>query len=364
MFRVKVVGAGSIGNHLTNAARALGWSVDICDIDEAALRRTKESIYPSRYGAWDPEIGLYASKDAPKGRYDLIFIGTPPDTHMTLALNAIDEKPRAVLIEKPLCQPDLSRAQELVERSAKEGVACFVGYDHAVGLASLRMSELLRSNTAGVIEALDVEIREYWGGIFKAHPWLDGPQDSYLGYWRRGGGACGEHSHGINLWQHFAHEIGAGRVVEVSASVDYVEDGKVDYDKLCLMNLRTEGGLLGRVVQDVVTQPPRKWARAQGKAGYVEWYCGYRPGADAVLSSPDNNNISEQIFKKTRPDDFIQELRHLEVALENDPLVSPISMMRGMDTMLVIAAAHRSARTGQRVWIDYSKGYIPAAIGA
>ncbi len=30
-----------------------------------------------------------------------------------------------------------------------------------------------------------------------AHPWLAGPQDSYLGFWRRGGGASGEHSHAI-----------------------------------------------------------------------------------------------------------------------------------------------------------------------
>ena len=36
---------------------------------------------------------------------------------------------------------------------------------------------------------IDVEFREHWEGIFKAHEWLDGPQDSYLGFSQRGGGA-------------------------------------------------------------------------------------------------------------------------------------------------------------------------------
>jgi predicted dehydrogenase len=367
MYRVKILGAGSIGNHLAHASRSVGWSVDICDIDPSALDRTKTEIYPSRYGQWDPEIGLYLSKHVPKGGYDFIFVGTPPDAHMTLALAAIDEKPKAILIEKPVCTPDLSNAKALVDKAASENVLCFVGYDHVVGLASMRMSEILRSGVCGAIEVLDVEIREHWGGIFRAHPWLRGPQDTYLGAWKRGGGACGEHSHGLNLWQHSAHEIGAGRITEVSASADYVSDGAVDYDKLCQVNLRTENGLLGRVVQDVVTQPPRKWARAQGQDGYVEWYCGYKPGSDAVVSmlNKDGGGVKEEVFVKTRPDDFIQELQHLETAVRSgDASASPISLSRGMDTMLVIAAVHRSAQLGKTVRIDYAKGYTPAAIGA
>ncbi len=40
-FKIKILGAGSIGNHLTNAARAMGWSVDLCDIDPRALDRAR-----------------------------------------------------------------------------------------------------------------------------------------------------------------------------------------------------------------------------------------------------------------------------------------------------------------------------------
>ena len=40
---------------------------------------------------------------------------------------------------------------------------------------------------------------EHWGGIFNAHPWLNGPKDSYLGFTSKVGGSLCEHSHGLNL---------------------------------------------------------------------------------------------------------------------------------------------------------------------
>lgn len=360
-MRVKVLGAGSIGNHLSNAARRLGWSVDIVDTDPAALERTRKQIYPGRYGSWDDAIGLHTPDAAPIGGYDLICIGTPPDSHVRLARAAVAERPRAVLVEKPVCGPDLAGAAELDAEAKAAGVAGFVGYDHVVGRAARKIAELLADRAIGEIATIDVEFREHWGGIFAAHPWLSGPWDSYLGFSARGGGASGEHSHAANLWQHFARAAGAGRVVEVAASLDSVSDGRVDYDRLCLLNLRTETGLLGRVVQDVVTRPPRKWARIQGVAGFLEWHCGAEPGVDIVRGETENGVIAMRV-EKTRPDDFIEELTHIEGALSSDPNESPIALARGLDTMMVVAAAHRAATAGRSVRIDRPGLYTASAI--
>lgn len=363
MKRVKVFGAGSIGNHLANASRRKGWAVDICDIDPAALKRTREMIYPGRYGKWDDAIGLHESKSAPVGGYDLIVVGTPPDSHMKLAREAVKEKPTAILIEKPVCTPDLDGAQALYDEAAAAGVKLFVGYDHAVGKSARLVSSLLGQQAIGKLNTLDVEFREYWGGIFAAHPWLDGPGDSYLGYWRRGGGACGEHSHAINLWQSFALAAGAGRIVEVSANLHYVSDGKIDYDELCLLELRTENGLLGRVVQDVVTRPTRKWARAQGALGAIEWCCGAKPGTDTVIVTEDASETSTTDFQKTRPDDFIEELTHIEAALTSgEAAKSPIAIERGLGSMLIVAACHKSSAEKKTIHIDYSCGYAENAL--
>ena len=42
-----------------------------------------------------------------------------------------------------------------------------------------------------------------WDGIFAAHPWLEGPHASYLGYSSRGGGSSSEHSHAIAIYLYF-----------------------------------------------------------------------------------------------------------------------------------------------------------------
>ncbi len=354
MKTVKIIGAGSIGNHLANASRSLGWDVALCDVDPAALERTRDDIYPGRYGAWDPAIQLFKVADAPKGGFDMICIGTPPDHHVGPALDALDENPAALLVEKPLATPDLSGVGELEAKALAAGVPVFVGYDHVVGPAA-RAATALLDEGLGPALTIDVEFREHWRGIFAAHPWLAGPHETYLGHWRRGGGASGEHSHAVNLWQHLAVAAGAGRVAEVSAALDYVEENGAAYDRLAAITLKTENGLIGRVVQDVITDPPRKWARVQCADGFVEWRCGWTPGVDAIHGSVGGEALDRD-FPKTRPDDFIAELRHIDAAVSQGRAESsPIALARGADTMRVLAACHRSAAEGRAVVIDYGE---------
>jgi predicted dehydrogenase len=360
MYNVKIFGAGSIGNHLAHASRSLGWNVTICDVDQGALDRTKQTIYPTRYGKWDEAIKLSLVKTAPRGEFDLIVVGTPPDSHLPLAFAALEEKPKAILVEKPLCPPNLEQAQTLQNMVTESGTLAFVGYDHVVGKAA---QETLRAGRQlSTIETIDVEFREHWGGIFAAHPWLQGPQDSYLGSWKRGGGASGEHSHAINLWQFLSGGLGKGRITEVSATLDYVQTDMVEYDKLCLLILTTETGLIGRVVQDVITSPSRKWARIQGSDGFAELTIGHQPGVDRVEWKTSKDASQLRTIQKTRPDDFIWELQHIESVMTGKEKDSVLALDRGLETMLVVAAAHLSSARKRTVRIDYRKGYTAQAL--
>src|SRR5688500_18685764 len=109
MHAITIIGAGSIGNHIANAARRRGWRVTLTDSDPAALRRAEESIYPSRYGSWDAAITTRLTQEALAQPADVVFVGTPPDTHVPLALQVLEQAPpRALVLEKPLCGPDLA----------------------------------------------------------------------------------------------------------------------------------------------------------------------------------------------------------------------------------------------------------------
>ena len=357
MQTVKIYGAGSIGNHMANASRAMGMKVDVVDIDETALNRMKGDIYPSRYGAWDENISLHTPKDEPVGGHDLIIVGTPPDTHVQLAREAVKSRPSAILVEKPLCSLGLENLRELIAEADEHGVRMFIGYDHVVGKATQLVEQYIAEGAIGAPLTIDVEFREHWGGIFAAHPWLAGPSDSYLGFSQRGGGASGEHSHGINLWQHLCHVVGGGRVEEVDARLDFGKDGTSDFDSLCAMNLRSENGIVGRCIQDVVTRPHKKWASIQGEQGRIEWYCGAKAGTDTVILHKVDGEAVETSITKTRPEDFIQELEHIKAVVTGDVAESPIDIKRGADTMLAIVAAHNSHLLGKRINLEYSTLY-------
>lgn len=73
--------------------------------------------------------------------------------------------------------------------------------------------------------------------------------------------------------------------------------------------------------------------------------------------------VREELIKKTRPDDFKGEVDHIEQILNGgDRAGSPISIERGLDTMLVIAAVHISYQHKRSVGINYDRGYTSEAV--
>ncbi len=355
-YRVKIIGAGSVGNHHANACRTVGWDVTVVDASPDALTRMREEIYPKRYGAWDEAIVLASPAEAAKG-FDVVIIGTPPDTHLPIATAILrEEAPRVLLIEKPLCSPTLEGLDEfLAEARKRPETAILVGYNHILAQNTLQAEEIVRAGAFSDPQALDCEFRSNWTNILKAHPWLAGPADTYLGFWKRGGGAGGEHSHGLNLWQHFAHVVDAGRVTEVDAMMEYVTDGGADYDRSCFLNLVTEKGLVGRLAQDVITQPKRKFLDIHFGDGTLGWRNDVTKTTDEVHVQKHGADAETITIEKTRPEEFGRETEHVRKILDGELSIgeSPIRLERGVDTMLVLAAAHRSHAERRRVGIDY-----------
>lgn len=343
-MKVKIIGAGSIGNHLAQASRRMGWDVVVIDRDPEALRRMKEEIYPKRYGKWDEAIQLLTSDKEPKGGFDIICVGTPPDVRIQVAFAALQEKPKILQLEKPVCTPSLKGLDEFLSRyNNQSDTIVVVGYDHAVAESISEIIKLLNEKRIGEVETIDVEFREHWQGIFDAHPWLNGPQDTYLGFWERGGGAGGEHSHALHLWQFLAERSGLGKWTGVSAMMEMRKDNGADYDAVASFSLLTDQGKVGRVIQDVITSPVKKWARVQGKDGFIEWLCSGHPKGDIVRLGIKGREVEEKLFEKKRPDDFYREMLHIQDLLDKkvSPLDSPISLESGVRVIKLVALAHK-----------------------
>lgn len=339
MTKVLIYGAGSIGNHLSQAARRIGFDVTVCDTNPDALERMKTSIYPTRYGAWDEEINLISSDQmVNEGDFDIIAIGTPPDIHKVLALHAIAFKPKILHIEKPLFRPsdDIAAFSTEIEKYPETMVT--VGYDHSVAPSFQAFLGYIEGGEYGNLITIDSATREHWEGIFKAHPWLQGPHDSYLGYTERGGGASGEHSHALHL-AITAAKIGGWKNVTGSCTLDMVQGAKGEsYDRAAYFTLLSDDGRVGRVVQDVLTKPTEKMVRAQLENAVLTWKC--ESGVDVVELYTYTGEQVIRKFTKTRPDDFLYLMKHYESLLAQPSAYvdSPIRVASGLEVMKIIAS--------------------------
>lgn len=340
MKNVLVVGAGSIGIHLTQACRRAGHDVTIVDVSDDALARLPD-IYRQRYGAWDEAVRYENASTLlrQKPGFDWVFIGTPPDTHVALAKQYAPFYPELLHIEKPLCRPGDDFA--VFEALADEDTILTVGYDHAVAKSTRKLVELVREKKFGEVVSIDAFTYESWNGIMKAHPWLAGPHETYLGYFERGGGALCEHSHALHLGMLFAKEAGFGPLEFVSGAADIVSGPHGErYDRVGRLLMKGSDGRILAVGQDVVTTPTMKGVRIIAERGRLD--LSFSPSMDTILVyGEDGAECERHEFPKKRPDDFYELVLHYEQLTAGSGEASPLTVDTGVAVMEMIAKVLR-----------------------
>lgn len=356
-MKVGIYGAGSIGNHLAFSSRKIGADVTVCDVSPDALSRFEKQIYPMRYGKFDPMIRLISRESFLNQQFDVIFIGTPPDSHLALLREALLLHPKVICIEKPLVPPKIEEIQEFAQILKKTDTVVLAGYNHRVGRNTVLALDMLSRFPIGKITRLESVVLESWDGILKAHPWLKGPEDSYLGYTDRGGGATFEHSHGIDLWCLFAERLNLGRIKSLRAKADIVSNRKGGkYDESISIDLVTESGIPGKIRQNVTNTYAEKWVEVSGEDGTVRSSVGIAPGIDEVtwkLNKDEAVSIKCHI-NKVRYDDFDLELKEINriVGDRNKLNDSVLSAYSGLMSALIGLAALESARNNQEAEIN------------
>ncbi len=329
-MKVCILGAGSVGVHYARAWSKVGAHVDVYDISEAAIERFSELVWPERYAEPVPHTVKLKFLDHDRfveGKYDLAVVGTPPSSHAVLLKNILRTRAaRQVSIQKPISTPRVEDIRQflLLEQQAKSlNVNLFSGYNHRHSPA---MTELIRALSAFETCRLDsvkirVEWRESWTGILNAHPWLNGPKDSYLGYTELGGGACFEHSHGLDLGLFIWGLVGGAAPKALSMDFDWAEDG--DYDRAVNIALHDSSvGVSLEVKQNVFDQDSSK--RISVELGREELEASFSSRTDNFTHRDNGSPIHSIEVTKNREADFDNEIR--AISLFNN---SPVEMMNG-----------------------------------
>ena len=311
MNKILVFGAGSIGNHMVNASLKLKKKVFVTDKNPKAILRMKNYIFPKRYGKWDNRIGIINFNDVFKTEkeFDLIIIGTPPNTHLSLFKQVyLNIKYKKILIEKPISNFENIEINNFLARNNKKN-NIFCGYNHSVNRSfQFFFKKFLKKKDK--INFINVQWKENWNGILGAHPWLKDEFDSYLGSTKHGGGCLQEHSHGLHLLKVLLDKKKINlKKINFNKSLLFRKKGNKKYDNYCNINYFNQN-IFFKYETDLLTWPAKKEIEVSGKDYRLYWLCNHRPNIDLVkeLSNGKEKNF---IFKKTRSQEFENEINHI-----------------------------------------------------
>tara|TARA_S200000501_G_scaffold376578_1_gene431953 strand:- start:13911 stop:14945 length:1035 start_codon:yes stop_codon:yes gene_type:complete len=311
MKKVLIFGSGSIGNHMAFACRKIGMDVFITDISSKALNRMKNKIYPMRYKKWDKKIKIINYKEVFNFDtvYDLIIIGSPPETHLKLYFDCKNKlKFKKILIEKPIS----NFSNKLLKKfnNSMKNKMIFCGYNHSISLSfNYFKNHVLKYFK--VYKTLEINWKEGWDGILGAHFWLKNEFDTYLGNIKRGGGALQEHSHGLHLMLVILKILKVDyKKLNFKSNVLFKKKRNIKYDMYSNISAVSKNSLIN-YESDLKTFPAQKNITIINDNYKAQWKCNYQSGKDCVNLFHKNKLKFTKIFKKTRSSEFENELKEI-----------------------------------------------------
>lgn len=344
--KILIIGAGSIGNHMTNACLKIGYEVFITDKSDKALTFMKKNLFPKRYGYWDKKnINQIYFNDLNNLRslfFDLIIIGTPPNSHYKLAeLCEKKFKFSNMLIEKPICSYKEDQAKFL-KYYKKNKKRVFCGYNHSISPGIKKLVELSKKNKNN-LNFIEVKWKEGWSGILNAHYWLKDEFSSYLGDIKMGGGALQEHSHGLHLSIYLLKKLISENYKITHFKSHFKNKKQKKYDFYNILNFESKKKKLALEI-DLLEPNSLKQITISFENMTLRWICNYEKNLD-ILRIYKNNKSKTYNFKKTRESEFINEIKHISsIKNFNEYKKSPINIQMGVKTMDVIKKVFKKLR--------------------
>lgn len=336
--KVLIFGAGSIGNHMANACLKLGCQVYITDKSLKALNFMKSNLFLKRYGYWDNQnINQIRYKDIKNLKsifFDLIIIGTPPNSHYFLAeLCNKTFKFKNMLIEKPICsfKEDQNKFLKFYKFKDKR---IFCGYNHSLSPGIKKILDISKKYKRE-LKFIEVKWKEGWTGILNAHYWLKDEFSSYLGDIKKGGGALQEHSHGLHLSILFLETLLSKNYKIVDFKSFFKKKREKKYDFYNNINFESMNKNLLLEI-DLLEPNSLKQVTITFDKMTLRWICNYKKNLD-IVKLYKNNKYKSYEFKKTRESEFVNEIKHI-FSIKNliEYQKSPINIFMGIKTISAI----------------------------
>ena len=183
-WRVGIMGAGMMSqgfdkpgdNRVLSMAHAFTLlpQFGICGFYDQDVRRAEEAEKK-----WSCPSTPRSREEWLKNGWDVIYIATPDEYHANDLHDALAQRPRVILVEKPLAT-DPSEALSLLQKAKGLGVMVMVDYQRRWHSATPKVAELIRTGKVGIPVSAVLTVS---GGVIHNLPHA---LDLFLAWW--GGG--------------------------------------------------------------------------------------------------------------------------------------------------------------------------------
>lgn len=276
-FRVAIVGTGAIAHAHAAAFAALTDRVEfaaVADVDAA-----RATVFAKQFGAsasYGSAADLLASE-----RLDLVSICTPPQTHTSLAVAAV-QAGVIPLVEKPTAL-SLREMDTLASAREDTGLPILTVFQHRFGPTALRLRELAHAGVLG--RPLVASCETLW---YRPDEYFDVP---WRGRWDvEGGGPT--MGHGIHQFDLLLAILGEWADVSAMAARQL---RPTDTEDVSVAVVRFANGALATVINSVVS--PRETSRLRFDFEYatveVEHLYGYRHDDWKFTPAPGHEHLLE-----------------------------------------------------------------------
>lgn len=336
-----ILGAGVIASSQMAPAIALAPGHTLVAITSRNPEKAQQ--FAAKFTTENEAPHIYNSSDAllADSAINAVYVATPPHLHAEMTIQAA-EQGKHILCEKPLAL-NSTQAQTMIDACAANNVKLMVCYYQRYNARHQQVKRLLAAGAIGKVTALRINFSTYFPP--QAPYWHHDPAIS-------GGGPLMDLGvHCIDLVRYLC-----GPIAEVAALVDTLAAESPVEDTATLL-LKMASGAHAVVTTHWSTAyfaPTTNMIELAGTEGTIEAMPIQAKDSSGILRVTTAQGIQDFSIEAGGQRPHVALLEDFGNALQqNAP--APISGEEGLAGLLVVEAAHRSARTGQRVQVKESQ---------
>ena len=334
VFRVGVIGAGSIAQHCHLPGYKKCGNVELVAFADPALERHKEVLekFPEMKGYKDYRRMLEVES------LDVVSVCAPNKVHPPAAIAAL-EAGCHVLCEKPMATT-MKEADAMIDAARRAQKRLMVGFTHRLFTGPQKCKELLKKKAIG--KPFMMRVRFAHGGPYPG--WAKDPNTFYNPRTAAGGAMLDMGIHAIDLCLWLFGKVNA--VMAKSATIIK----KIRVDDNAVLLLEFANGALGYIDVGWTSKPGFNGFEIYGTEGSL--ICDYAKGLQqcgGVASAGKDSKLEWTMLDDhpTRGGWEIEIPYWMDVVTGKKPL--EMDAQAGKDSLAVALAAYQSSKKGKRV---------------